>query len=110
MAKFKIGEKARFVGPLRNTLLAGVLAVGDEVVITEDLQEADGPAPCERQMVYVIDRTYMGSRIGCPPEALEKLLPKHQPDDLRVAEPHFINHQLLRWLKQEKKTSEHSKA
>ncbi len=36
---------------------------------------------------------------------LRKLPPKHQPDDLRVAEPHFINHQLPRWLKQEETTN-----
>lgn len=81
MAKFKVGEKARFVGPLRNTMLAGVLAVGDEVTIMEDLQETEGNDGPE--MVYVIDRSFCGRDIGCPPSSLEKIQPKGERFDMQ---------------------------
>lgn len=108
MAVFKVGERARFVGPLLNRRLTGILSVGDEVLIAEDLQEApgnDGP-----EMVYVIDRTFLGQKVGCPPNALEKLIPDRQLADRIPAEPQFINHQLPRWLNQEEKIREPAKS
>lgn len=109
MAKFKVGEKARYVGsPNRGPGLAR--KVGQECVIIDPLavreeywDMADPKMP--RYGVEFGD----GTEAWVKETSLEKLQPKHQDADLKAAEPLFIHGQLQRWLNPEKeKTLEKS--
>lgn len=110
MAKFKVGEKARYIGKPVGPGSAGGLCV---------VEAADGviwhkPGGLERsrqkypgQIIYQVTWCARPDFCGLVPESeLEKLLPGHQKDDLKAADPHFINHQLPRWLHQEEKKHE----
>lgn len=108
MAKFKVGEKARYVGGPDHG--AGQSDVGKEVEIIS----IDAPCPSlnhdKSERIYLMATLFYphetlygvlwpdGNKGNIPERFLEKPLPKHQPDDLKVAEPQFINHQLPRWL------------
>lgn len=115
MAKFRLNEKARYVGPATHGIRP--VDVGAEIEIISvgcappardmlksekfhDLAQRMDPGKVIYGVLWADD-----SKGSVPEHYLEKLLPKHQPDDLRVAEPHFINHQLPRWLKQEETTN-----
>jgi hypothetical protein len=103
--KFKVGEIAMHVG--KGDWAAGELveitAVGP---FTRDPESgrgfASGGLPVG-SMDYLIKSLSDGYH-GCAREMFLRKLPgKHQPDDLKAADPQFINHQLPRWLKQEEK-------
>jgi hypothetical protein len=110
MAKFKVGEKARYVGsPNHSAELAPYR--GMECVVVDPL----APRPLECHDLNKPFAPRYGIRFPCGSEAwvrefsLEKLLPKHQPNDLKTAEPQFIHGQFQRWLNPEKeKTLEKS--
>jgi hypothetical protein len=107
MAKFKVGEKARYVG---STFTAIRSMIGQECVVID-------PLAAREDYRYMRDPEMprYGVKFGDGREAwvketsLEKLLPKHQDSDLKAAEPQFIHGQLQRWLNPEKeKTFEKS--
>jgi hypothetical protein len=108
MAKFKVGEKARYIGP---TELGGTHGRECQIESIDRPGWSTGAFGFSRaqklypgQVIYGVvwlHDTKLGGHL--PESELEKLLPKHQANDLKVAEPTFINGQLKRWLKQEEK-------
>lgn len=110
MAKFKVGEKARYIGPTEKGATHGRECqidsvdspgwLGFDAISGFSISKGRYPGQIIYGVTWLHDST-LGGHI--PESELEKLLPKHQPDDLRIAEPQFINHQLPRWLGQPEK-------
>ena len=116
MAKFKVGEKARYVGGAYHG--CGQSDIGKEVEIISIDAPCPSSNPNKSKIVYLMSQTFYlgetlygvlwpdGKKGNIPERFLEKPLPKHQKDDLRVADPQFIQHQLPRLLGRKEKVSE----
>lgn len=108
MAKFKVGEKARYVGSLNTGMRSHVgreCTIIDPLAVRKDYWHMAQPE-VPRYGILFAD----GTEGWAKETSLEKLLPKHQDSDLKAAEPHFINHQLPRLLGQKEKQRDISKA
>jgi hypothetical protein len=109
MAKFKVGEKARYVA-LGKPCHGLKLKAGHECVVVDALavrqEYSNLRNPLEPRYGIAFKD---GVQAWVLETSLEKLVPKHQLDDLKAAEPQFIP-VFNRWLKQEEKQYESEKA
>lgn len=107
MAKFKVGEKAVFrqgpwvdpETPLMDKQVVTVYGIDERPETYDHVKHL-------RHLPGTYYKVEEAMEWWILEQQLEKLLPKHQDADLKVAEPHFINHQLPRWLHQEEKKHE----
>lgn len=101
MANFEVGEVAEHIGngDFRAGEKVEILAIGKW---TTDPADPLGRFFHDGTRFVVCDYKIQSLNDGCtaytPEKYLRKLPPKHQADDLKAAEPQFINHQLPRWL------------
>lgn len=94
--RFSVGERARYVGSKLTSVRS---KIGHECVVIDPLAwRPDYRTMADPEMPRYGVKFDDGLEAWVKETSLEKLLPKHQPDDLKVAEPQFINHQLPRWL------------
>lgn len=105
MAKFKVGERAVYIG----RRLDAVTGPGSEVEIESIGYHPEEPPgmferACKRfpnEVIYGVQWLDCHEGGYIPESELEKIIPKHQEDDLKTAEPLFTQTWLPRWLGQE---------
>lgn len=109
MAEFNVGDRALYVGDQRPSKIADDVKGyrGKSCVVIDPLQRHPKDWLGVERLCYGV-RFEDGKEVWCFHTSLEKPPGRHQKDDLKAADPLFIQSQLPRWLKQEE--PKHEKA